>query len=231
VMALLCCAMFGWMMRFIPARRLKAAGQVAGTLPFLVLTLLSPIQKAIQTVNPGRWWPQQPVGRWSLAMLVFGISFWGVLAGIRFLSADYLIQVSSLMKGGADAGAKGHSSWLGAIVSRYFGGQPGRAGFMFVSRMMLRDWQFRRGFLPLLAPALIALVPAVARGWPEDPFSGQFAAIHLLPHLLGVLLLLLAVCCRMERIIRAPGSSPWLRRKPWTGSFGAYTHCSGSKSS
>ena len=35
VMALFCCALFGWLLRFVPVRRLKAAGQVAATLPFL----------------------------------------------------------------------------------------------------------------------------------------------------------------------------------------------------
>ena len=68
--------------------------------------------------------------------------------GVRALSADYLIRVSGMMRGGAAAGSHGRRFATGGIVARFFGGQSSRAGFAFVSRMMLRDWQFRRQRFP-----------------------------------------------------------------------------------
>jgi hypothetical protein len=35
---------------------------------------------------------------------------------------------------------------------------------------------------------LIGLVPAVAGGWPTDPFSGRFTSMHILPHAFGIVL-------------------------------------------
>ena len=68
------------------------------------------------------------------------------------------------------------------------GGQPARAGFAFVSRMVRRDWHFRRQILPPVTAVLIGLVPVIARGWATSPFERRFTMLHLLPHVLGLLL-------------------------------------------
>jgi hypothetical protein len=81
---------------------------------------------------------------------------------------------------------------MGEIVALLFGGQPGRAGFAFVSSMMRRDYQFRRQAVPILIYGLVGLTPLVARGWRTDPLSGRFSMAHLLPHIIGGVLLFLA---------------------------------------
>jgi hypothetical protein len=116
--------------------------------------------------------------------------------GIRSLSADYLIRVSSMTRGGASAGSRARTSRLRAIVSRFFGGQPALAAFAFVSRMMLRDWQFRRQLIPMLIYPLFGLASIFARGWPMDPFARQFSPVHLLPHILGSLLFFICSALR-----------------------------------
>jgi hypothetical protein len=73
------------------------------------------------------------------------------------------------------------------MAGRFFGGQPARAAFVFVSRMMRRDWQFRRQMIPLL-PMLVPVIPLAVSGWKTSPFSGGFSSMHILPHAFGVVL-------------------------------------------
>jgi hypothetical protein len=75
---------------------------------------------------------------------------------------------------------------IGGIVERFFGGQAGRAGFSFVARMMLRDWQFRRQMIPMILPIFVFLGPVVTKGWQISPFQGPFTWIHVVPHVFGV---------------------------------------------
>jgi len=109
-----------------------------------------------------------------------------VALGIRSLSGDYLIRVSGMVHGGPAAGARVRRSRMGEIVARLCGGQAARAGFAFVSRMMQRDWQFRRQALMMHIGTLAILAQTVWLGWRTDPFSGHFTRMHLLPHLLGL---------------------------------------------
>jgi hypothetical protein len=95
------------------------------------------------------------------------------------------------MRGGTAAGAKASRSPIGELVARLFGGPASRAGFIFVTRMMRRDFQFRRQFLPAAAMWLILLLPAATSGWPADPFLGEFTPIHLLPHAFGFMLFII----------------------------------------
>ena len=185
--ALACCSLFGLLVRFVPVRRLKAAGQLAGALPFLAISGGQSALRSLSRLHWRNWLPADPRGYWGLAGLLCIVAAGGVMLGIRSLSADYLIRVSSMARGGSSAGARG--SRFGAIVRRMFGGQAAVAGFAFVSRMMLRDWQFRRMMIPMLVYPLIGLVSLLASGWPADPFGGgKFSTMHLLPHVMGVLL-------------------------------------------
>jgi hypothetical protein len=160
IAGLLCCALYGWLMRFIPARRLKAAGQLAMTLPFACMVLFQPVAKAV-------------------AAVVFGI---------RSLSADYLIRVSALVHAGSSRPVRLRRSRMAGLVARFFGGQPARAGFAFAGRLMLRDWQFRRALAASGVGLLLGFVPLIAGAWRSDPFSPAFTPMHLLPHAFGVAL-------------------------------------------
>jgi hypothetical protein len=185
--ALVGCGFLGWIMRFVPVRRLKAAGQLAGALPMLAMTAMQPARRLFGRVHLDAAVARvlsHPALRWALAITVVV----AIVSGLRSLTADYLIRVSALTRGGASAGSRTRASTLGAIVRRWFGGQPAMAGFAFVSRMMLRDWHFRRQMLSAAIAPLMALAAVFRTGWPTDPFSRQFSAAHLMPHALGILL-------------------------------------------
>lgn len=189
ISALVCCSFFGWLVRFVPVPRLRAAGQLAGTLPFLGMTWGQQFWRRLARLRPAQWAPAQPEIRLGLEILAAAALVAAVAFGIRALSADYLIRVSALTKGGASAGSRVRRSRIGAVVRRSFGGQEAVAGFAFVSRLMLRDWQFRRQAIPLLFYAFVGLASVAGRGWPSDPFSAaRFSTMHLLPHVLGGLL-------------------------------------------
>lgn len=185
VAAFLCCALYGWLMRFVPARRLKAAGQLAASLPFLAMIWLQPTRELLASASVVRWLPAQAAARWALGLGLGAAAVAIVVLGIRSLSADYLIRVSGMMQRGSAIVRETRRSWMGEIVARLSGGQPGRAGFVFVSRMARRDFQFRRQLIPLLLAGLAGLLPLVAGKWPADPFSGQFTMMHIVPHVCG----------------------------------------------
>ncbi|MFN7998529.1 MAG: hypothetical protein U0Q18_33210 [Bryobacteraceae bacterium] len=189
VTAFLCCALFGWLVLVIPVRRLKAAGQFAASLPFLGFIWMQQILNFARQAKIQNWLPANGAIQLILAFTIGLGAIAAVAVGIRSLTADYLIRVSGLMRGGASGGSHDGRAPLGFVVGRFFGGQAARAGFTFVSRMVLRDWQFRRQFIGLLLPASAALVSAVAGGWPRDPLVGQFAPVQFLPHAVGVLIL------------------------------------------
>jgi hypothetical protein len=189
VAALLCCALFGWLIRFVPVRRLKAAGQLVGTLPLMGMMWGQELWRRLVKLQPPAWLPASPGLYRGLEVVMCAVTIAAVALGIRSLSADYLIRVSGMTRGGATAGSRTRRSLLATIVRRFFGGQPALAGFAFVSKMMLRDWQFRRQMFPMSFFALIGLAPALWGGWPTDPFSAdRFSSMHLLPHVLGSLL-------------------------------------------
>jgi hypothetical protein len=196
VSALLCCALFGWMLRFIPVNRLKAAGQLAGTLPLMFMMFGRGGARLAGGLHITAALPDSPQIRGGLVIAVAAGSVAAVVFGIRSLTADYLIRVAGMTRGGAHAGSRARKSILGAVVRRFFGGQQAVAGFAFVSRMMLRDWQFRRQMIPLLIFPVVSLGSAFSSGWPSDPFLPQFSPIHLLPHALGFLLLFVCMMLR-----------------------------------
>ena len=186
--SLLCCSLFGWLLRFVPAKRLKAAGQFAGAVPLMGMFFLGRIQQFVEHLHLGRWLPADPAARSALAIAAVAAALVAALLGIRSLSADYLLRVSTMVRGGSAAGAKARRSRLAMAAARLFGGPPAHGGFAFVSHMMLRDWQFRRQIVPMLLPMVFGFGGSVAEGWRKDPFAAGFSTMHLLPHFLGMFL-------------------------------------------
>ncbi len=184
VSALLCCAMYGWLIRLMPVRRLKAAAQLAGMVPFLLMMWQQHLRNLVARILD--WLPANPAGRWALGLAACAAALAIAVAGIRSLSGDYLIRVSGMMRGGSATAAGSRRSRGGSVTARLFGGQPGRAGFAFVSRMMLRDFQFRRQALPMMVMVLVGLLPSVVMARRTDPFSGGLTAMHAIPHAIAV---------------------------------------------
>jgi len=123
ILALLCCALYGWLMRFIPARRLKAAGPLVGTIPLVGMMSWQSIQRWLSRSHVFGWLPSQTEARWALGVAVTAAVIAGVVFGIRSLSADYLIRVSSIMHGGSRKGKSTRRSKLGEAVACLFGGR------------------------------------------------------------------------------------------------------------
>ena len=185
-LGLFCCALFGWLLRFVPASRLKSAGQIAEMLPMLAFftfrfARLGAIHMPAVLLSLG--WPLAAAG----AVLSAGI----VVMGLRSLSGDYLVRVASIASGGSHGSGgviapprRAGKAWL----SRLLGGQKARGGFSYLRVMMLRDLQFRRMMLQML-PSLVMLAAVIPSGLKISPFSGAFSPLHFLPHLFGFFLL------------------------------------------
>jgi hypothetical protein len=191
IAALLCCAFYGWLIRIVPARRLKAAAQFSATIPLLLMMSLRPIRDLAARFNVAERLPSQPGVRWALSLACGAAAVAIAVVGIRSLSADRLMRVSSMAHGRSSDRARAPGTWAGKIVGRLFGGQAARAGFAYVCQLARRDYQFLRQAIPVLFAVLLGSAPLIANCWRIDPFSGRFTTAHLLPHLLGIAIVLL----------------------------------------
>lgn len=180
ISALLCCAVYGWLLRLVPARRLRAAGQLCGTVPLLGMMLWQQVRPHLPAI--GAWLPAPPRMLAVPAALAVVLI---VVFGIRSLSADYLIRVTEIAHAGPAVAGRWRRSRTGWLVSRLFGGQPARAGFEFTGKMMRRDFQFRRQGVQILIFVLTGMAPLLLQAWRADPFSSRFSTAHLVPHILG----------------------------------------------
>ena len=191
VLALFCCSIFGLVMRVVPARRMKSAAQFIQAIPGVLIAFVqfSPrgTVKRLFGLVLVAYAPLENVPKWLLVLVLATIAITITVVGIRSLSGDYLIRVSSMVHGRADAATRVRRSLLGDIVRRAFGGQAGRAGFDYVKRMMLRDWQFRRQLLGIM-PMIFFMALGVISAGMASPFSAEFTSSHFVPHLLGFIL-------------------------------------------
>ncbi len=190
LLALVGCGIFGWLIRFVPAPRLKAAGQVAEFLPMLGFFSYRYIGKFLDGLRLPGWFTSHWQIQAGLGVVVCGLA----VSGLRSLSGDYLVRVSSIVQGRPAAKRipkRLRPSPLARIVSRlfgaFFGGQASRAAFEYVRRMMVRDYQVRRALVSLL-PMLILLLAGLPSALKVSPFSGQFSRMHFAPHVFGFLL-------------------------------------------
>ena len=196
LLALFCCSLFGLIMRVVPARRMKSAAQFIQAIPAVLIAFLRFSPRG----TTGRAYgllvtviaPLAKVPIWLLMSASVGVAAAVTVVGLRSLSRDYLIQASSFVHGKADATTRDRRSLLGGIIHAAFGGQVGRAGFEYMKRMMLRDWQFRRQMLSILPMTFFMVVGLVSTGL-ASPFSGAFTSSHFIPHLLGFVLSILCL--------------------------------------
>ncbi len=192
VIALFCCAFFGLLIRFVPAARLKTAGQIAEAAPLLLILVSGNFRRILKAVHVPLDLRSHPAMLWSIVVAFGVVSALSVIFGLRALSGDYLVRVSAIMLGSSHAPARPtRRTPLAAAIARLAGGrtggQPARAGFEYVRRMMFRDWQFRRQLIPMIPTALMSIA-ALFGGSRATPFSGQFTPVHFLPHALGAML-------------------------------------------
>jgi len=205
IVALLCCSLFGWLVRLVPVRRLKAAATVVQVIPMslpLAFNFLDDfreefVSRAASFAVPADWQTVVDAvpGGWPalLGAVSLTVAIVAVVSGLRALSSDHLIRVADQMYSGAGVRRR---KWLrleiGAWISRLAGGQAGRAGFEYLSSMMVRDWQFRRNMAQNIPPVIIGLIAMLIGGREISPFAPGLAYTHALPHLVGITVL---YCC------------------------------------
>ncbi len=203
VVALLCCSLFGWLIRFFPVRRLKAAAGLVQVVPMVfafgfqvVIRLWRDLVDWVGSVELFRRWlavADAVPGELPVLLGVAGgaLVLVGVIQGLRALSVDHLIRVSGLMHSGSRVRRfKRKRSGVSPWVARFAGGQAGRAGFEYLRCLMLRDWQFLRNAAALLPMPILFVIFVLASGALTSPFGPGFALIHLLPHILGLAMVL-----------------------------------------
>ncbi|MXZ34105.1 MAG: hypothetical protein F4Z21_02330 [Acidobacteria bacterium] len=207
VVGLLCCSLFGWLIRFVPVRRLKAAAGLAQVVPMvfvfgfqLMLRLWRDLADWAGSIELFQRWPAAagalPDGFPVLLGVAGGaVGLVVILQGLRALSVDHLIRVSGLMHSGSRTRRlKRKGSGVGPWVARVAGGQAGRAGFEYLRCLMLRDWQFLKNAAPVLLVLILSFCYVLASAGLASPFGPEFALIHFLPHLLGLVTIL---ACRI----------------------------------
>ena len=202
VVALLCCSLFGWLVRFIPVRRLKAAAAMAQVLPmffmfgynFLNLSKKKFV-KWVASIEPPEAWlavGDAVPGGFPAVLSAVGIAIavFAFVFGLRALSGDHLIRVSGLMHSGSIVRRRERRQWkVGPWIARFASGQASRAGFEYLCSMMLRDWQFRRNMMVTSIPIVFfGFIIIFRSGWGDSPFDPGFAFMHFLPHLFGLMI-------------------------------------------
>ena len=205
VVGFLCCSLFGWLVRFIPVRRLKAAAAMVQVIPMFIAAGFQFLSASGALMNdlPGWFMSIDPPGAWLgignavpggfpalLGVLVFALITAAAIPGLRALSVDHLIRVSSLMHSGARVRRRVWRGWsMGPRIARFAGGQAGRAGYEYLRSMVLRDWQFRKNMAMNTPYLFIGLIALLVLGTETTPFAAGFAYTHFLPHLIGVMVL------------------------------------------
>ena len=198
---LVSCGLFGWLVRFVPAARLKLYATIVQLVPFAGAILF---MRSKDSVDELIGWVSsiESTPRWNSAVeavpgglpVLLGLAGFGVVSiavvfGVRSLSVDDFTRTSirSRPRAGRRLAGRRTGLTLGRVVARLAGGQAGRAGFEFVGKMIRRDWQFLRNATSLLVMMAVYSGGAVWTGWRHSPFDSAFSMIHFLPHSLGAM--------------------------------------------
>ena len=207
VVGSLCCSLFGWLVRFIPVRRLKAVAAMSQVIPMFIAAGFQFLGASGAVYELPSWFmsielPEAWLGIGDalpggfpalLALMAISLTTVAVVLGLRALSVDHLIRASSLMHSGARVRKSVPGGWsIGPCVAMFVGGQAARAGYEYLRSMVLRDWQFRKNMALNTAYEIILLgllVVLVVVGRDATPFASDFVFTHFLPHLIGLIVL------------------------------------------
>lgn len=201
IVGLACCSMFGWLIRYVPPKRLQAIAALIQLLPMLLMFgAMTWGRLAEETIdwtqivgsNDSLWSvirtiPATPV---TLVITILALlSIWAFVFGLRALSSNQLIRsFDQEPKTVRSAGSFGLSPM--SLVSSRLGNQIQRSGFEYMSKIAVRDWQFWRNILSMIAPVLCGLGYMLVRDSDSSPFSSGFTSVHFMPHLLGFTVLM-----------------------------------------
>jgi hypothetical protein len=219
--AFVICALYGFMIRLVPASLLKGISTWIQLLAFVAFVAIpmffaSSLFGIVTARSGGSKWALLPLTSFvDLGLLGCRGASWrlgweGVLSvlasiivvwfGLRGFSSTYFAETASMVQGGSWRNReKSALSRFYVLTVRAVTGSPiGLGVFCFVSKLLRRDWQFRRAvlmqtWLPLLI--MLAIVMSVARGASHpSPFSSSEPSFaHLLPHFLGLITMALCI--------------------------------------
>jgi hypothetical protein len=216
-LALVGCAVFGVLFRILPASRVRSAALwvqvVVSVLPLGFNIGRRALQNFVAAIAPrtaGIDWSFVPLtwfnaialagqggGRVSMGwpavvgMIVSGIF---IALGVRSLSSGYMTRIVGVMRSRGKRPRRLQGSPVGRLVRMVTGRPSGQAAFGFMACMMRRDWQFRRGIIPIAVP-LFVMLPLMLRAGVDDlaPFgAGRFSIFGFLPIVLC--LITLGIC-------------------------------------
>ena len=206
IFALLCCSLFGWLVRVVPVRRLKAAAAMVQVFPVLAWIGFNARDLIRETISGWTAVIEVPAGWLAAVEAVPGghatmlgatgvaVAPVALVLGLRAFSRDHLIRAAGLMSTGVGRRRR-RWRWAnpGPWIGRCTGGQAGRAGFEHLRAMMLRDWQFRRSMAQVLPGPILGFIYLLVAGRDASPFGPGFAAAHFLPHLFGITIALICM--------------------------------------
>lgn len=196
IVGLGCCSIFGWLIRFTPPKRLQAIAAVIQLVPILLMfgfmtwgrwfVDLAPMRSSDPVTSPWLIFETIPGTFSSVIVAILALlSLWALVFGLRALSSNQLVRSY-----GQEVNSPRKSSRLTlnlrSLISARIGNQVRRAGFVYMSIITMRDWQFWRNFFAMSLGVFCALGYVMVSGWDGSPFTSGFNTIHLFPHLLGL---------------------------------------------
>jgi hypothetical protein len=215
------CALYGWLATFVPSNLLKAISlwiQLLSLIAFISIPIFFP--QVLTSLFTARFesggWTWLPLA-WFTELGLMGcrgaswrLAWQGAISivattvviwyGLRSFCGICLSEVSSIVEGRVLRRPQRtvFSRGIASLIRAVTGSPLGLGAFCFVSKMIRRDWQFRRAILtqtwiPLVI--MLALFLEAARsGFFPSPVGHESPA-HILPHLLG--LITMALCLNM----------------------------------
>lgn len=211
--AFLTCGVFGVLFRVVPVAKVRSAALwiqiVAVTMgpvaphAMRVLRIAPNLDSDFWSVVPVTWFAfiglaghaGRPILNLGLALPAMAVALAAIAIGARSLTQGYMTRVSTIVRTRRPTTRRARATWLHAPLRWLAGGPAGLGAAVFVATTAVRDWQFRRQFLRI-GVALVAL-PAIlgaSRFASQSPvaLSGSFRPIHLMPHVMG--LLIITIC-------------------------------------
>lgn len=204
--ALATCGVFGVVFRVVPVARVRTAALWVQLLGGLALPLVPHLSRLLD-VRPdfdAPYWSATPMAWFAalglagqsggqplvmtMALPAMAVAAALVVAGFRALSQGYMTRVSTVLRSKRPPSRRPGRPWFSRRLAWMTGSRAGLGSSLFVLKMAMRDWQFRRAALRAAIPALMLALVATGRGALHSPLaSGSgFTMVHVLPHLIGI---------------------------------------------
>jgi hypothetical protein len=212
--AFLVCALYGYMTRIVPANWLKSISMwiqvlLLAAFPYIMISFPVFWRKPLMMKFIANLWKWSPFtwfvelgllgcrgASWQyglqnvLSILVTILIVW---FGLRSFAGTYFSEASSMVQG-----RSWHHQKKAALAARFAvwvrlvtGSPLGLGIFSLVSKMIRRDWQFRRNVLTqtlcLPLAAILILILAGGASIPSPLAPNRFSYAHFLPHILGLM--------------------------------------------